>query len=187
MFSAWGDESGSDAVRDPGVYVLAASLLDLSDVDDVREAMSALRRSQTKLHWRDESSARRGRIVDTIADLPIEGLVVVRAGPRSDTSQHQRNKTLVTLVAALYDLGCSTLTLESRGSADDQRDRGVLTRSRPADPRLAGVRIEHVAGPKDPALWVADALCGVVTQARVGNRRYLDRLERQLEVHLIEA
>jgi len=52
---------------------------------------------------------------------------------------------------------------------------------------LAGVRIEHVAGPKDPALWVADALCGVVTQARLGNRRYLNRLERRLTVHLIEA
>lgn len=187
MFSAWGDESGSDAVRDPGVYVLAASLLDPLDVGDVRDAMSALRRSQPKLHWSDESSTRRDQIIDAIADLPVEGLVVVRAGPRSDTSQHQRNKTLLALVAALYDLGCSTLTLESRGAADDRRDRDVLTRSRPGDPRLAGVRIEHVAGPKDPALWVADALCGVVTQARVGNRRYLNRLERRLRVHLIEA
>ncbi len=97
MFSAWGDESGSDAVRDPGVYVLAASLLDPPDVGDVRDAMSALRRSQRKLHWSDESSARRDQIVDAIADLPVEG-VVVRAGPHSDTSQHRRNKTLLALV-----------------------------------------------------------------------------------------
>jgi len=187
VFSAWGDESESDAVRDPGAYVIAASLVRLLDLHEVRHAMRALRRSEPKLHWRNESGARRDRIVDVLAELPVEGFVVVRKGPCSDTARHRRNKTLLALVAELADLGCSTLTLESRGPAGDRRDLEVLARSRPADRRLAGVRVEHVPGPKDPALWVADALCGVVTQARTGNPRYLNRLERRVKVQLIES
>ncbi len=187
MFSAWGDESESDAARDPGVYVMAASLVGLPDVHEVRQAMAALRRSEPKLHWRNESGARRDRIVDVLAGLPVEGFVVVRKGPSSDTARHRRNKPLLALVAELGDLGCSTLTLESRGASGDRQDLEVLTRSRPADRRLAGVRVEHVPGPKDPALWAADALCGVVTQARTGNPRYLSRLERRVTVRLIES
>ena len=184
MFSAWGDESESNSASDPGVYIMAAAVAETTAAGSLRDAMTALRGSELKLHWRNESPARRDVIVAALCELPVEGLVVVRAGALTETPSRRRSKCLVELVRATAALGCGHLTLESRGPADDRRDRVVVDRVKAHEHALGRVRLEHVPGPKDPALWIADVLCGVVVQARTGNPSYLTRLERRVTVQV---
>lgn len=186
---AWGDESGSHAVLDPGVYLMAAAIGERASVEALRTAMLGLklRSSGSKLHWVDESSRRRGEIAEVIAGLPVDGFVVVRRGPDSDRSERRRRKCLEHLLASLAELGCVELVLESRGRVDDQRDRAVLDNMRRRRMLPNHIHVSHEVGPAEPVLWIADALCGAVSQDRVGQPQYLKTIERRVTVEVIEA
>lgn len=56
------------------------------------------------------------------------------------------------------------MTLESRGRADDKRNRDALAAfraKRAVSPRL---RIDHLPGPAEPLLWIPDAVCGLAAE-----------------------
>jgi len=62
--SAWGDESQSNASRDPGTYILAVAALFDADLDAARDAMSQFRlNAKRKLHWRSDSPSRHRKVV----------------------------------------------------------------------------------------------------------------------------
>ncbi|MDY6056110.1 hypothetical protein [Micrococcus sp.] len=44
------------------------------------------------------------------------------------------------------------------------------------------LRIDHLQGPKEPLLWVPDAVCGAVTTARVTSDEYLKILGEQVAI-----
>jgi hypothetical protein len=44
------------------------------------------------------------------------------------------------------------------------------------------VRVEHVAGPVEPLLWIADIVCGAVSQARSGKSTFLDSLHPHVTI-----
>ncbi|MDK3255594.1 hypothetical protein QOZ86_03675 [Blastococcus capsensis] len=159
------------------------------DSETLREAMEDLRlpSSGPKLHWSAESTSRRMEIIETVAALPLEGLIVVRQGPTDDRDERRRRKCLEHLLCELDAWGCATLTLESRGRADDHRDMQVLQFLRQAHRLPSGVRLDHKPGPADAALWIADALCGAVTQERQGDGRFLKVVEKRVSVQLLEA
>ncbi len=186
-FAAWGDESGSYAREDPGVYLLGAAIADDAVVDDLRSAMRALRlpSSRPKLHWRAESGARRLEVVETIARLPVEGFVVVRQGSVRDRLERRRRKCLELLLRTVTELGCDALTLESRGAADDRRDRQLLHWLRTSGQLQSGLVMSHAAGPADPVLWIADALCGAVAHERTGEPHYLKAIESRVTLRVI--
>lgn len=183
----WGDESGSRFGVDPGAYILATALVATpDDLDCIRAGMQSLRGGAKKVHWRDDDLARHRRVVSVMLDLPFEGLVVVRAGPASDGHERRRRKCLEQLLPRLVETGCTELTLESRGKADDRKDREMHDHLRRSH-RLAGaLRLDHAPGPADPALWAADALCGAVVAARCGEPEHLKRLETRITLEMIE-
>ncbi len=186
-FAAWGDESGSHAREDPGVYLLGAAIAEDGVVDDLRLAMRHLRlpSSEPKLHWRAESGARPLEMVKTIASLPVEGFIVVRQASVRDRLERRRRKCLEQLLHEVADLGCEELTLESRGAADDRRDRQLLDRLRRNGRLGTGLVMSHAAGPADSVLWIADALCGAVTQERIGEPQYLKEIESRVTLRVI--
>ncbi|WP_410666972.1 hypothetical protein [Amycolatopsis sp. cmx-4-68] len=188
-FMAWGDESGSHAVRDPDVYLMAAAISEAKYIDQLRGPMEALRlpSSGPKLHWRAESSQRRAQIVDVIASLPLDGFVVVRRGSKFDRSERQRKKCLEHLMVSLAELGCGEIVLESRGRADDQRDADVVDHLRRRRMLSSDIHLSHQRGPAEPALWIADALCGAVSQDRLGEPRYLKTIASRVTVEVLEA
>jgi hypothetical protein len=188
-FSAWGDESGSRSRTDPGVYMIAAAIGETSEVDQLRAAMVDLKLSSSgpKLHWADESAPRRTLVAETIARLPVEGFVVVRASSESDRIERRRRKCLEHLLHELTALGCDELVLESRGRADDKRDRQLLDRLRRSRRLQSELHMTHIGGPADPVLWIADALCGVVVQERTGDPSYMKIIESRLTIEVIEA
>ncbi len=158
----WGDESGSDATRDPGTYIVSVSLADQEAIDKIHEAMRPLVFKGTpKLHWRDERPPRRHLIAQMIASLPISGLIVIRSRPQEpdERPERRRRKCLEQLLWTLDARGCSQLTLESRGTKDDQEDRKLVGNLRACRHMSSQLRLDHVPGPQDPCPWVADALC----------------------------
>jgi hypothetical protein len=187
----WGDESGSDAARDPGTYVLSVILVDSDSVSEVQSAMRELREKGTKLHWRDLLPKRRTAVVEAMKLLPVTGLVVVRSrSDLRDRPERRRRKCLERLLPEVADLGCSRLVLESRGPADDDRDRRMLDSLHRQQRLTVGLHLDHVPGPQEPALWAADALCGAVVSNRVKDPKhgsYLDILEESLESKIIEV
>lgn len=182
-FTAWGDESGSDTKLDPGAYVMGAAVIDPGAVEDVRKAVADLRLPrERKIHWRDDSDKRHDEVVDAMLGLKVEGFVVVRVGPQSDRSERRRRKTLEPFALGLAGMGCDTLTLESRGPADNRRDIDMVQALRSSRVLTEPMRVQHATGPAEPLLWIADALCGAVVSARRGDPRWLDRIETSTEL-----
>jgi len=188
LFEAFLDESESDRSADPDTYVLAAALLDPTRVDDVRDTMRALLlKGQRKLHWRDESDKRRLQIIETVAAAQVEHMVVVRAGRTRERSERRRRLCLEALCFELDRLGVRQATLESRGRADDRRDRVMLDTLRARKTVRGQLRMQHLPGPGEPLLWLPDAVCGAVTRARVGDVVYRDMVESRVTVVSISA
>lgn len=185
-YRAFGDESASRRQMDPGVYMFAATLLDPACEGEVRALMrDLLLPGQKKVHWREDRDSRHDVVVDAIAQAGVEALVVVRRGPDGEADERRRRKTLERFVPELEVLGCAHLVLESRGAADDRRDRAMLDALR-ARRLSTSLRLDHTPGPGEPLLWIADAVCGAVTADRTGDPRWLDRLRRSTEVITIE-
>jgi hypothetical protein len=180
---AWGDESGSVPQVDPGAYVLSAVSVPPGRIDEVRDRMAQLRRpSEKKLHWRGDSRARHERVLRELAGADVDAVVVVRIGRQDERPERQRRKCLEHFLGALG--GIDHLTLESRGSGLDRRDRDLIDALR-ASRRLGGLRVDHAPGPADPMLWMADAVCGAVVASRTGDASYLGLIQRC--VHITEV
>jgi hypothetical protein len=83
---AYGDES-----EPLPTYILAAAILETAAEDAARGSMtSLLQRGQAKVHWHDESAARRRKIISVIATTDAMHLVVVHAGAPAGRAERQR-------------------------------------------------------------------------------------------------
>ncbi|HUZ26764.1 MAG TPA: hypothetical protein VMV07_23675 [Streptosporangiaceae bacterium] len=185
--AAFLDESQSDHQRDPDVYMLAAAVCGHSALTPAREAITALRlKGQVKLHWHDESDKRRQLITETIAGLGLDHLVVVRDGQPGEKPERRRRHCLERMLWELDQLDVGIATFESRGPADDRRDRLMLDALRSRNYVSADLRIAHVIGPGEALLWVADAICGAVVRHRTGDQTYLDTVQTGQHVQIIE-
>ncbi|MCZ4561052.1 hypothetical protein O4160_09390 [Rhodococcus sp. IEGM 1401] len=181
MLTAWGDESGSQPGRDPHTYLMAAALCDESDVPEWRNTLEQVRLvTEPKVHWHGSSPERRHLLVDAIASLPMMGLVVVHTTEATD--RRHRRKCLEFLLPNLAEMQCERVTLESRGN-QDRSDLDLLQKFRAQKVVTSGLRLHHSVGRIEPALWVADIVCGAVVQDRVGNSSYLDKISDAVEIH----
>ena len=155
---AFVDESQSQAERDPHTYMLTAAVCDVSSVAAARAAIIGLQlRGQRKVHWRNEDDKRRRLITETVASVPLQHVVVVRDGRPGERPERRRRHCLERLLYELDQLAVLTVTFESRGRKDDQRDRVMLDTLRARRVVAGALRIEHVQGP--PRLC-----CGCPTQ-----------------------
>lgn len=183
---AWIDESASDSAADPGTYIMAAAITEGSQIESVRSVMSGLLlRGQLKLHWRDERSSRQRAITQAIADLGIEHLVVVTTPHSSQRPERRRRLTLEVLLPELARLGVDRAVLESRGQADDLRDRRMLDYLRQQRTIGHGFYVDHVVGRHEPMLWVPDALCGMITSLRGGNGAFFEMVRSRTTLHVV--
>jgi hypothetical protein len=182
--TAWVEESGSHHERDPHTYILAAALCVTNEADDVRERLRGLRQpGQRKLHWRDEDGRRRQHITASISQLsPLEHVVVVRSTEGLDRLERRRRKAMEVLLFQLTSLDVEHVTVESRGRADDRRDRRLLESMRRRRHLLGPIRMDHTPGPADPMLWVPDAVCGAVTEMRCGDDSYFRQMKSRVEI-----
>lgn len=181
MGTAYGDESGSNAQLDPNTYILASAVVRAEIQNSVRNAMLALRmRGQRKLHWRDESIARRRKIIASLASQDVEHLVVVRSHGinRMESPKRMRRKCMERVLIELSLCGVRNAVFESRGAKDDARDRSTLDTLRAQRILDAPIRVDHAPGPSEPLLWLADATCGALVASRTGeSTEYWDAIQ----------
>ena len=74
-------------------------------------------------------------------------------------------------------LGVESVTFESRGPADDRRDMAAIQAFRSQHLVSSRLRIRHLPGPKEPMLWVPDAVCGAVVAVRTSSGEYFDEIK----------
>lgn len=185
IYTAWLDESGSNQKIDPGTYILSAAIGDPAHTQEMRDTMRDLlvNRRHKKLHWRDEDFRRQEQIIKTVAQLPVEHLIVVRSDPHTTTkSERQRQLCMEWMLSELASLGVGTVIIESRGLKDDQRDRKTLQHLRTKHHLATSLHMSHVGGPADPMLWVPDACCGAITQLRCGIEGFYAQIQRRVTV-----
>ncbi|MBX4421068.1 hypothetical protein K4H00_23970, partial [Mycobacterium tuberculosis] len=84
---------------------------------------------------------------------------------KESSDRWHRCKCMEFLLPHLADMPCATITLESRGQ-QDASDMDMLQKLRARQAVAPTLRIDHAIGRHEPALWVADIVCGAVVQQR---------------------
>jgi hypothetical protein len=178
---AYVDESESRQDLDSGTYILCATIVRASEVADLRAHMASLRPpSRKKLHWHDDNDHRsRARLVSHVADGRTTHLVVIRSGGDDTRSERRRRLCLERLTYELHGLGVKRVVFESRGPAD-RLDLDFLQGLRARHVVDSSIRFDHEPGPAEPLLWIADIVCGAVTQDRIGNATVLDPIRASI-------
>jgi hypothetical protein len=163
---AWADESMIDDPGTPASYLMAAVVCDPAICDSVRARLrSLLRRRQQRLHWHDESDARRKLIVSVLADLDLAHLVVVGSPAARTKQERARRLCLQALLHRLDKLGVTSLTLETRGATGDRRDRETVAQLLGRQAMSRELRVRHGAPRTEAMLWTPDVVAGVARLA----------------------
>jgi hypothetical protein len=185
VWRAYVDESESNQRIDPHTYLLAAAILHDHYVTEVRECMALLRPKSgqlSKLHWHDESPLSRKAVMQTIAQIPALHVVVVRTGRPGEPAERRRRKCFERLAHEFAVRGVECVTAEARERKANERELQHFNQLRTSRVIGSQVRLDHVPGPNEPLLWIADAVAGAVTAARTGMREYLDELAGLVDV-----
>ena len=129
---------------------------------ETRQRLALLKpKGARKLHWRDMRPSLRGKVVDAMAAMDIDH-VIVAAVPMSqwNTAERARRKCLERLLPLLEtEYNVDTLVLERREISQDRND-------------IRPIRVELCAGETDARLWLPDQLLGAYGDAQAGTGRY---------------
>lgn len=176
---AWVDESIHLDVEAGGIYVLAAAIIhEDRDLDDIRRQLRRLvPRRQVRLHWHTEGEGARMRVIDTIAELRLEHVVVIRAGVDPKRQERARRKGLERLVFELSQRAVAQMIVESRGPKLDGHDRDLMAAQRGFQAAGSDINVSFARPLEEPMLWIPDAVAGAIALARSGREsRYYNTL-----------
>lgn len=181
-FRAFIDESSAQRSDAEQEYLICAAILDENECDAARESLRPLLLpGQIKVHWTDESSSRRRKIITRIADLGPMNVVVAHLDAKLKRTERYRRKCLEALYYELIAMRVFDAVLESRGPKQDQKDRShiVALQGQVLDKRL---RVTHQRGGDEPLLWIPDAVLGAINAAHLGETSHYDNLRSTLVV-----
>lgn len=187
MWRAYLDES--EPYHEPGTYLLAAALIDDEHLDQLRDTMTQLKPNHhRKLHWNEEPASSRAKIAETIAACPALHVVVIRASDSTEPSERRRRKCLERMLYELDTADVGAAVLESRGRKPDLRDLQMVNVLRIRKAISDRLRVNHIEGPGEPALWVADCVAGAVGAYRSGTApQYFEQLANVTDIVMMDA
>jgi hypothetical protein len=165
---AWVEESMHLAGPglDEGVYLLAATIADVGQVEDVRGRLrSLLIGKNQRLHWRDETSKRRRTIAATIAEYDIAHTVVIGTPLNQHKQERARRICMELLLIELDRRGIDQVWIESRKSSQDARDLKMLDAVRSKKLISSSLRLDFAQPTAEPMLWIPDAVAGALGAA----------------------
>jgi hypothetical protein len=179
---AFVDESEPRQDLDPGTYVLSAAILGEEALDHGRQTMLKHRqRTGAKAHWHDaRSRVERRSLAQSVAASGAEHLVVIKTGDLQARTERRRRLSLERLCFELDQVGVVEVVFESRGAADDRRDRVLIDALRARRTITAQLRVDHRPGPAEPLLWIPDVVCGAVNSDRLGDPEFVNCFRRAL-------
>ncbi|MBA8827799.1 hypothetical protein FHX42_005206 [Saccharopolyspora lacisalsi] len=188
-WTAYVDESEPARHDDPGVYLLAAALVEQAQHESLTTAVrSWCLPGQRKLHWHNESAERRAQLATAVAEFDVLHLVVVRLGGLDgERSERRRRLCLQRLLAELEQTGIDHVVLEARQRKQNLADQQLLAAMRAQKRLTSALRMDHVSGPNEPVLALADIVCGAVTADRGGHSDYLQTLKPLVTLHTLHA
>ena len=188
---AYADESMRQRRDGSGLYVLAAALVEEKAVSEVRAAAArlAIGGAGRRVHWRNESPARRRKVVAAVADLDPIHLVIVGVGLDNPRQERARRLCLQRLLWELQTVDVHQVWLEARTSSLNHKDIALVDLLRVQGVLGPDLRVEHVRPTGmlgEPLLWLADIVAGAVSAARGdGELQYLAPLEPLLIEHIV--
>ncbi|MFH8442968.1 hypothetical protein ACH4D3_17270 [Streptomyces sp. NPDC018026] len=164
------DESMRRDTATSGVYLLSSVIVPLGALPAVRERMTGLRLpgQRKKLHWRDESAARRALAADGLAALDADIVIATWCGMSQDKQERARRKALETLLLDLARRSVRRALFESRGPDRDRADVASLAGLRRSGILPPSLRVHHAPGGDEHALWAADIAAGAYNAAMGG-------------------
>ncbi len=121
-------------------------------------------------------------LVNWACHLGLNHVVVVGAPLVGIRQERARGLCFERLMWELDQLGISRVVFESRSGSQDRQDRRRVDGLRSRGLIGPEIRAEWRAGVTDPRLWVADAIVGVVGDAKAGGAA----LDRRLEQCIVE-
>lgn len=140
------------------IYLVATTIVDPGHLAGVRRELRALLlRGQRELHFKKESEARRKKIADEVAGMPIEAHVYSRLCPRRSESAAARRACLAQITSDLLARDARRLVLDSRESQDTE-DRHTIQRVLGARPSQTHLVYEHHVSSSEPLLWLSDTI-----------------------------
>ncbi|WP_329014255.1 hypothetical protein [Streptomyces sp. NBC_01601] len=168
------DESMRHGVGPHGTYLLSSVIIRETDLPRVRERMMDLRMrgQRKKLHWRDESAARRSLAAGGLAALHADVVIATWCGMVPAKQERARRKALETLLLDLARRSVRHAFFESRGPERDRADITALAGLRRSGIVPSTLRVSHAPGAEEPALWAADIAAGSYGAAVSGLPEY---------------
>ena len=183
---AYVDESMRLTPDNQGTYLLAAVVIDVGRVEEVRAVLrSLLYRRQERLHWRDEEAPRRTKIAEAIGAMDLAATVVIGTPLAKSKQERARRKCLEALLPALKEMGVTRVVMEERTPSLVKTDRQMVAAIR--GKRLIGAQLRgDTARPKaEPLLWLPDAVAGAFGAARdAGHPEWLALIGPVEQVHV---
>jgi hypothetical protein len=168
VHQAFIDESQVGGTGSGQPYILTASFPHAADPDSIRDRLRAeLPRGAKKLHWREASPAKRASLVDVVSKLELVHFVIVREYTEHERPERSRRACIEQLLYELQTFEIENAVFESRGKADDELDVKMVQHLRSQRTLPRSFTIDHVPGPADPLLWVADIVCGAIGESQI--------------------
>lgn len=173
---AYIDESSARRPPRNQEYMVCAAILESADLDKVRaELRPLLLPGQIKLHWTDERTSRRRKIVETLSTIDSMQAVITHRSELSKKTERYRRKCLEQMYFELSSMDIQSVTLESRQEAQNRKDIEHIVVLQ-GQGQGAGIRLQHVRGGDDPLLWIPDIVLGALNSVYLGEEQYWEQL-----------
>ncbi|KRE72669.1 hypothetical protein [Arthrobacter sp. Soil762] len=175
---AYLDESSAIRSEDSQEYLVCAAVVPDDSAAELRERLLSLRlKGQIKLHWTDESDARRKKIVAAVSELTPMTAVVTHMSQRQNKTERFRRKCLETIYYELASMGIREVVCEARMPAQNQRDIAHIVALRGQKVVDRDFTISHCRGGDDPLLWIPDIFLGAINAKYAGQDTYYEALK----------
>jgi hypothetical protein len=146
-------------------YVVGAAVL-LANEETARAAVAKIfvgTQRQRPFHWHQEGPTARLAMIRALSDIGAVAHVCVHYPTGRKKLEAARAGAIRAVVPKLVQDGASILLIESRGSLEDKRDRGVLLDTLNELERPGQLSYEW-RDKSEPLLWLADGICGAVRE-----------------------
>jgi len=169
------------------LYVLAAVLVADRQAEERRAGLRGLLAGrQLRLHWREESAARREQLARAAAGLCQSGVIVCGTGMTAGGQARARAKRLQRLLWELSARGVDRVVLETAGPHADRADLRMIDALRVQSAVRAVLRVEHGDPLAEPLLRLADIAAGAAAMAETGTPRFLKLLGDGLVIERLQ-
>lgn len=171
LLAAYVDESYDLTI---GVYILTASIIDLTEAEEIRCALHTLRTGAGKLHWYKSDPHRKLDLAKAVGALGLDHLAIIGRGQNLHP-ERARRKCMERLLPEVESAAVDMVTFEARQSRNDRQDRELIAVCRRKRLLSARLHATFVPGGTEPLLWVADVACGAALAAQRGELSYLEQ------------